>query len=80
MSANRNGALPARRRVHAALNAETRRLQQVLAIVIACRAAADQGAHFDVPDALAVVIGLLRESLRSLDRLQLAEVRHGRSR
>lgn len=64
----------------AALNAETRRLQQVLAIVVAVRVAADEGAEFDVADALAVVASLLGDSLRGLDQLQLQGGRHGTAR
>lgn len=66
--------------MRAILNAETRRLQQVLAIVVACHAAAENGTEFDMPDVLAVVIALLGESLRGIDQLQLAGRRHGRLR
>lgn len=60
------------RKAPAMLNGETRRLQQAMAIVIACQTAAEEGADFDVPDVLAVVAALLGESLRGLDRLEAA--------
>lgn len=60
------------RRKPTTINDETRRLQKVLAVLIALQAAAEEGADFDVGDALAVVIPLLNESLAGLDRLELA--------
>jgi hypothetical protein len=54
------------------INAEMRRLQKVLAVLIAVQAAAEDGADFDMGDALAVVIPLVNESLAGLDRLETA--------
>ena len=59
------------RRKPGAINDETRRLQKVLAVLIALQAAADEGTDFDVGDALAVVIPLVAESLAGLDRLEV---------
>jgi len=55
------------------LNDEIRRLQKILAVLIACRVATDEDTDFDVGDALAVIVGLLREALTGLDRLELME-------
>lgn len=52
------------------INDEMRRLQKVLAVLIALQAAAEGGAGFDIGDALAVVIPLVNESLAGLDRLE----------
>lgn len=62
------------RLAHQALNGEIRRLQKILAVLIALQAAATEGAEFDVGDALAVVVALVGESLRGLDCI---EVTHG---
>lgn len=56
-----------------AINDEMRRLQKVLAVLIALQAAAEEGTEFDVGDALAVVIPLLHESLAGLDRIEVQD-------
>lgn len=60
------------RRKPATVNDEMRRLQKVLAVLIALQAAAEEGTDFDVADALAVVIPLVNETLAGLDRLEVS--------
>lgn len=60
------------RRKPSTINDETRRLQKVLAVLIALHAAVEEGAEFDVGDALAVLIPLVNEALAGLDRLEAA--------
>lgn len=52
------------------INAELRRLQKTMAVLICLQAAAEEGTEADMADALAVVVALVRESLASLDRLE----------
>jgi len=52
------------------INDEMRRLQKVVAVLIALQVAAEEGTEFDVGDALAVVIPLVNESIAGLDRLE----------
>lgn len=58
------------RRKPATLNDELRRLQKVLAVLIAIQVAAQEGTVFDIADALAVVVPLVNETLAGLDRLE----------
>lgn len=51
------------------INDEMRRLQKVMAVLIACHAAVEEGAEFDVADVLAVVIALVNETLAGLGRI-----------
>jgi hypothetical protein len=55
------------------INDEMRRLQKARAVLSAIQAAAEDGAEFDVGDALAVVVALIDGSLAGLDRLQLGD-------
>jgi hypothetical protein len=54
------------------VNDEMRRLQKLLAVLVCIQAAAEEGTDFDVGDALAVVVALVDETLRGLDRLEVA--------
>lgn len=68
-----------RRRKPPILNDEIRRLQQTMAVLIACQAAAAEGAEFDIADALMVVCGRVEASLRGLDQIEASmEVSDGR--
>jgi hypothetical protein len=49
---------------------EIRRLQKISALLIAVHFAANEEVEFDVSDALAVIVGLVAESLRGLDLLE----------
>lgn len=63
------------------INDEIRRLQRTMAVLVCLQAAADEGTEADMGDALAIVVGLVAESLRGLDRLEVAtdeETTHGR--
>lgn len=55
------------------LNDEIRRLQKILAVLIACRVATDEDTDFDVGDALSVIVALLSDALAGLDRLEVVE-------
>jgi hypothetical protein len=65
-------ATPRRRQGLTTLNDELRRLQRTMAILIACQAAAEEGAKFDMADALTVIVALIAESLAGLDGLEVA--------
>lgn len=58
-----------------ALNDELRRLQKIMAVLIACQVAAEEGAEFDVADVIAVAIALLRESLAGVDCLEVGDAK-----
>lgn len=60
------------RREPPTIHDEMRRLQKVLAVLIAIQAAAGEDTEFDVADALAVVIPLLNQTLTGLDRLEVS--------
>lgn len=60
------------------INDEIRRLQRTMAVLVCIQAAAAEDTEADLSDALAVVVALVDESLRGLDRLETREVPDGR--
>jgi hypothetical protein len=52
-------------------HAEIRKLQRIQAVLICMQHAANQGAEFDVADALLVVIELMDDALASVDALDV---------
>lgn len=63
------------RRKPPAINDEMRRLQKVVAVLIAIQVAAEEDTEFNVADALAVVIALANETLAGLDRIEVTRGR-----
>ena len=58
-----------------AINDEIRRLQRTMAVLVCIQAAAAEDTEADLGDALAVVVALVDESLRGLDRLEASSDR-----
>lgn len=57
------------------INDEIRRLQRTMALLVCIKAAAAEDTKADLGDALAVVVALVDESLRGLDRLEMSSCR-----
>jgi hypothetical protein len=63
------------------INDEIRRLQRTMAVLVCIQAAAAEDTEADLGDALAVIVALVGDSLRGLDRLEASgdrEVPDGR--
>ena len=52
-------------------HAEIRKLQRIQAVLICMQYAANEGAEFDVADALLVIIELLDDALAGIDALEV---------
>ena len=52
------------------INAEIRRLQRTMALLVCIQTAAAEDTEADLGDALAVIVALVEDSLQGLDRLE----------
>ena len=52
------------------INDEIRRLQRTMAVLVCIQAAAADDTEADLGDALAVIVGLVEDSLQGLDRFE----------